>query len=219
MTDPASTNMSAVRLDEIIDQLGPESPDVNCVAATGHEMWAVQCDNGAIAHLTRRDAPRRLELMAEVASLHAGTSMKAMRALLMFNFLSVDTGGLRMGLSAVDDAVFLIRDIPEADLSLAVLQGALRELVDLAAKWALIMDSCDECSPEDLAAFGQSTGAAVVTFVRSPESAPSDWYVHAPQADVTRTQLAQQLQFVMALPMLGFDELMISGQPLQYRAT
>jgi hypothetical protein len=75
--------------------------------------------------------------MTLVAPLADG--LDAMRALLMFNFLSVDTGGVRMGLSALDRSVYMIRDIPDADLSVHAVQGACRGLADLAAKWAAIL--------------------------------------------------------------------------------
>jgi len=144
-------------LELIIGELGPQSPDINAVASTGPGAWAVQFENGAIVHLAQRVAPSRLELRTEVASLPAEADMQAMRAILMFNFLSIDTGGQRMGLSAMHDLVFLIRDLPESELSLRAVQGALRGLADQAAKWALILDAYHEPPGTDFSAFGPAT--------------------------------------------------------------
>jgi len=125
----------------IIRELGPESQDVSSVAATGDASWVVQFENDAEVHLACRQSPPRLELMAPVASLPTGLEEDAMRALLMFNFLSADTGGARMSLSATNDAVFLVRDLPEAELSLVAVQQALRELAELAARWATVLSA------------------------------------------------------------------------------
>jgi hypothetical protein len=127
------------QLDLIIGELGPESADIHCVAATGPATWAVQFDNDAVVHLAWRLSPPRLELMTAVARLPAAADREVMRAILMFNFLSLDTGGVRMGLSAEDDTVFLIRDLPGPELSLSAVQDAMRAMAGLATQWARIL--------------------------------------------------------------------------------
>jgi len=138
MEAPFNPGSAPAHLQLIVQELGPASADVDSVVQQD-DSWIVTLENGRTVHLCWREEPPRLELMAPFSKLPDEASLEAHRVLLMFNFLSVDNGGCRMGLSAVDDLLLLIRDLPEAHLSLQTIQSAIRSIVDLGSKWDSVL--------------------------------------------------------------------------------
>jgi hypothetical protein len=123
----------------IVQELGPAGQDIAAVLQNGKASWVLQFENQGLMHLAWRHDPPRLELMTPVAQLDPDASAQALRPLLMFNFLSADTAGSRMALSAHADTVFLVRDIPEAQLSVQNVLAAMRGAADVASKWRQVL--------------------------------------------------------------------------------
>jgi hypothetical protein len=122
-------------LEPVLNEIGPVNADVVAVYRDGEDSWAVQFDGEAIVNLARRANPNRLEMMVLAGIAPKGLRDEVVRSLLMFNFLSSDSGGARMGLGAVDDTVYLIRDLPETDLTAAALYAEMKALATVAGKW------------------------------------------------------------------------------------
>ncbi|MBC5765505.1 type III secretion system chaperone [Ramlibacter albus] len=121
----------------LLEDLGPATPGVACVTRNGDGVWLVRFDDGGAVHLAVRDDAPRLELAAEVGLLAQHDAEFALRAAMMFNFLSADTGGARMALAA-DDTVYLMRDVPLEAITLADLQAHIAELDNIAHEWDLV---------------------------------------------------------------------------------
>ena len=122
-------------LEPVMSEIGPQSPDVVAVVRDGDDSWAVQFESGAVVNLACRSAPARLELMVRAGAAPPSSREDVLRALLMFNFLSADTGGARMGLGTEGSAVYLIRDLPESAITKPAVQIAMQALVAVAGKW------------------------------------------------------------------------------------
>ncbi len=133
-------------LDPVMNELGPECSDIAAIAQPGEDSWAVHFANGRVVNLALRSDPARVEMMVGVGTAPKGTREDVMRCLMMFNFLSADTGGARMGLSALDDAVFLIRDLAQPDITTPALHAEMRALADVAQKWREFLEQAAKAS-------------------------------------------------------------------------
>ena len=128
-------------LEPVMHEIGPECPDVMAVVKDGEASWAVQFENGSVVNLARRTEPARVEMMVHAGTAPKGTREDVLRALMMFNFLSADTGGARMALGAVGDSVYLVRDLAESDITTPALHAEMRALTTVAGKWREFLES------------------------------------------------------------------------------
>lgn len=119
----------------LIDELGPNSADVETVLKTADAAWLVRFKNEAVTQLTWHEQPARLEIATHVCRLGEAQGSCQMELMLNFNLLTHLNGGARMAISAPDRDVYLIRDQDIRDLPLQQLQDLLRSLVNTAQSW------------------------------------------------------------------------------------
>lgn len=102
--------------------------------------WALQYDDESIVHLTWREGHPRLELACMVAPLPDEPNGSLLKALLMFNYLSEDSGGARLAVSAHDNQVRLLRDLAPSLLELPILKQALQGMRACALDVRMFLD-------------------------------------------------------------------------------
>jgi len=90
--------------------------------------WALQYEDETVIHLTWRGEHSRIELACAVAPLPESADGDLLKALLMCNLLSDESGGTRLALSAPDKMVMLIRDLEPESLELPALKDSLDAL-------------------------------------------------------------------------------------------
>jgi hypothetical protein len=125
---------SSCRLHQIMADLGPSSPDIRAVSQGAAESWTVLFADDWLVHLALRDGPSRLELAVCLGRLPQ--SPEAAIQLLFFNFLTAETGGARMGLSALNRQIHLFIDLPLYGIDLSCVRDTCRSLVAVGASWA-----------------------------------------------------------------------------------
>jgi hypothetical protein len=129
-----------ILLEPVMNEIGPDCSDIAAVFRDGEDSWAVQLDGGSIVNVARRSDPARVEMTVLAGTAPKGLREEVLRALLMFGFLSADTGGARMGLGAADDGVYMIRDLPASDITTRALHAEMQALAEVAARWGEFLE-------------------------------------------------------------------------------
>jgi hypothetical protein len=120
----------------VIDEIASRAPNVGTVIRDSETSWALRYDEGHVLHLAERDDPPRLEIMSSVTSLPADCPAEVLKMAMMFNFLSQDSGGTRMGLCTPGDVIYVVRDIPVSEWTVPALQERLAQVMAVADNWA-----------------------------------------------------------------------------------
>lgn len=128
-------HLSADELSHLLRDVATVSPDIENIIQDEIQSWAVRFLDDGVIHLALREQPARLELMASIGNWPSNAPEEFASLLLMFNFLSKDTGGARMGLSAHDRRIYLVADLPRSIADAYTLRDELRRFATLAANW------------------------------------------------------------------------------------
>ena len=127
----------------LMGRLGPETPGVEAVVATGPGAWAVLMADG-------REI--RFELDTETGGLIAATGlgrpqpaerMKVYEAALLFNTLWRQSGGLRLAMAGEHGPMTLGLELPAAAMDLEGLQTVLAALAARGKSWAEFVGGTD----------------------------------------------------------------------------
>lgn len=132
-----------------MNELGPVTPGVEQIVQHVDGSWVLALDDGAAVHAEWFDQPSRLVLSSIVESMPDVDRMQLHEALLSYNLLQHETGGITMGLggtNVVQQLDFLLQDRTLADF-----QEALARFDCSAALWRFIVKTPGSLSPESSA--------------------------------------------------------------------
>lgn len=119
----------------LMQELGPNTPEVDAILQTDDTTWAVQFDDDRAILIEWADDPRRLVLSAILGRASSATQIAVYETLLSYNLLWKETGGVRMALDGPEGDVMLIYDLYEDQLTESELRTVMVNFADLAALW------------------------------------------------------------------------------------
>ncbi len=131
----------AERLDKIMEELGPVMPEVTTVAQLEEHEWVVVWQEDAVVSLHFDSRDSFLHFSLHVGVPESEQRLSAYEALLMYNFLGISTGGVRMSLDGPGGMVVQEYGCASRDIDLTRIQGILRGFVTKGYLWREMLAS------------------------------------------------------------------------------
>jgi hypothetical protein len=130
------------RIDEIqqlMEALGPASPAVSHVTQVEEDIWAVGLAEDSVVFLELDPDQDRLVLTSNVGKPRDSDREKLYEAMLGYNALWRDTGGVQMAVAAGD--AMQTYALAAAGLQLDLLQATLEDFAGKARIWRTLMQN------------------------------------------------------------------------------
>ena len=133
------------RIAQLMNELGPMIDDIEMIQQPEEFEWVVLFEDGTVLEITWDEPETKLTFSVVVANLEAAASEGAEEdedripeictALLTYNFLWRETGGIRMALDHPDGNVLMLLDVFSGDLEVTTLAGISHNFVETARVW------------------------------------------------------------------------------------
>ena len=125
------------QIQQLMQELGPATPDIDAVVQTEEPSWAIQFSDETIVIIEPAEDPERMVLSAELGSASDTLQLPIYETLLCYNLLWKDTGGVKMALSGPGGELVLLYELFSANLTLNELQTVLSNFVSIAQIWTV----------------------------------------------------------------------------------
>lgn len=149
------------KIQTLIQELGPVSPDIDAVVQTEEPSWAIQYSDETIIIIEAAEEPQRLILSSELGSPTDSLQLPIYETLLCYNLLWRETGGVKIGLAGPKGALILSCELCLEGLSLMDLQEGMTNFITIVRTWTKYVT-------------GESTDAPVL-----PGMASGNMHLHA----------------------------------------
>ena len=125
------------KIQDLISQIGPVFPDIDAVIQTEDPSWAIQFVDELVVMIEHLEHPDRMVFSSEIGTVADDQELPVYEALLCYNLLWKDTGGVKMALSGPGGELVLLYELFVSDLSLNELQTVLANFVSIAQVWSV----------------------------------------------------------------------------------
>ena len=127
------------RIDLMLRDIGPASEAIEQIVRNGEVAWDVLLTGDVEIHIELDQPRQRLVFTTDVGEPNPGNLLKIFHALLQFNALREETGGVTMGL--LDTTVQQAFELSLAATQPPVLQSVLENLAEKTLTWRIILQS------------------------------------------------------------------------------
>ncbi len=124
------------KIQNLIQELGPASPDIDAVVQTEEPSWAIQYSDETIVIIEASEDPARMVLSSELGSPNDTLQLPIYETLLCYNLLWRETGGVKIGLAGPKGALILSCELCLDNLSLMDLQEGMKTFTNIVRTWA-----------------------------------------------------------------------------------
>ncbi|MGI4847709.1 MAG: type III secretion system chaperone [Janthinobacterium lividum] len=128
-----SNHLQSVQL--IMQTLGPSTPEIDAIIQSEESSWALQFADESVIVIDWADNPPRLVLSATLGRPAEDARLAVYQALLSYNLLWKETGGLKTALAGKLGEVVLFLELYSDPLYDTELRRVLLELVKVASVW------------------------------------------------------------------------------------
>ena len=136
------------RIQQLMQELGPATPDIDAVVQTEEPSWAIQFSDESIIIIEPVDEPPRLVMSAELGTAPEAAERQLYEALLSYNLLWRDNGGVKIGLAGPKGSLIINWELSLEGLTLLDLQSAIVRFLKAASSWQHYVAKADtEQSP------------------------------------------------------------------------
>ena len=131
------------QIQQFMQELGPASPDIDAVVQTEEPSWAIQFSDESIMVIEPADEPPRLILSSELGTAPEAAERPLYEALLSYNLLWRESGGLKIGLAGPKGSLIITGELCLEGLTLLDLQATLARFRKVTASWRHCVVSAD----------------------------------------------------------------------------
>ncbi len=125
------------RIQIMMEEIGPEMPEIEAVIQSEEKNWAIQFEDQSIVMLEWTDRPDRIVLSAMLGTPAEKMQLSVYETLLCYNLLWKDTGGVKMALAGPGGELILLYELHTPDLALNELQTVLSNFSSIAQVWSV----------------------------------------------------------------------------------
>ena len=125
------------RMQIMMEEIGPSMPEIEAVIQNEEKNWAIQFEDQSIITLEWSEKPERVVLTSLLGIPSESMQLSVYEALLCYNLLWKDTGGVKMALSGPGGELVLLYELFVSQLSLNELQTVLSNFVSIAQVWSV----------------------------------------------------------------------------------
>ncbi|MFS0754194.1 type III secretion system chaperone [Noviherbaspirillum sp. 1P10PC] len=119
----------------IMQEIGPQTPDIDAVVQHGEDSWALQLDDMSILFIEYAADPDRLVLSTELGMPAPERRLEVCQLMLAYNLLWQENAGLTMALGGPEGGATLLCEWRSTEPELKKFQEELRRCSQVAQAW------------------------------------------------------------------------------------
>lgn len=123
------------QIQQLIQELGPHMQDIDAIVQTEEPSWAIQFSDETIVIIEAAEEPARMVFSAELGSANDANQHAIYEALLCYNLMWRDTGGVKIGLAGPQGALIISTELCLEGLMLNDLQFTLKNFLKITRSW------------------------------------------------------------------------------------
>jgi hypothetical protein len=120
------------KIQDLISQIGPVFPDIDAVIQTEDPSWAIQFVDELVVMIEQLENPDRMVFSSEIGAVTDDQELPVYEALLCYNLLWKDTGGVKIGLAGPKGILIVTTELLLDGLTLMSFQEALTNFTNIA---------------------------------------------------------------------------------------
>ncbi len=120
------------KIQDLISQIGPVFPDIDTVIQTEDPSWAIQFVIELVVMIEQLEHPDRMVFSSEIGTVADDQELPIYEALLCYNLLWKDTGGVKIGLAGPKGILIVTSELLLDGLTLMTFQEALTNFTNIA---------------------------------------------------------------------------------------
>jgi hypothetical protein len=120
------------KIQDLISQIGPVFPDIDAVIQTEDPSWAIQFVDELVVMIEQLENPDRMVFSSEIGALTDDQELPVYEALLCYNLLWKDTGGVKIGLAGPKGILIVTTELLLDGLTLMSFQEALTNFTNIS---------------------------------------------------------------------------------------
>ncbi len=123
------------QIEQLIQELGPTMQDIDAIVQTEEPSWAIQFSDETIVIIEAAEDPARMVFSAELGNASETAQRAVYEALLCYNLMWRDTGGVKIGLAGPQGALIISSELCLEGLLLNDLQLTLKNFLKITRSW------------------------------------------------------------------------------------
>ena len=123
------------KIQQLIQELGPHMQDIDAIVQTEEPSWAIQFSDETIIIIEAAEEPARMVFSAELGNPSENSQRTIYEALLCYNLMWRDTGGVKIGLAGPQGALIISTELCLEGLVLNDLQFNLTNFLKITRSW------------------------------------------------------------------------------------
>ena len=123
------------KIQQLIQELGPNMQDIDAIVQTEEPSWAIQFSDETIIIIEAAEEPARMVFSAELGNASETNQRAIYEALLCYNLMWRDTGGVKIGLAGPQGALIISIELCLEGLMLNDLQISLTNFLKITRSW------------------------------------------------------------------------------------
>ena len=123
------------KIQQLIQELGPNMQDIDAIVQTEEPSWAIKCSDETIIIIEAAEEPARMVFSAELGNASENNQRAIYEALLCYNLMWRDTGGVKIGLAGPQGALIISTELCLEGLMLNDLQISLGNFLKITRSW------------------------------------------------------------------------------------
>lgn len=120
------------KIQDFISQIGPVFPDIDAVIQTEDPSWAIQFVDELVVMIEQLEHPDRMVFSSEIGAVTDDQELPIYEALLCYNLLWKDTGGVKIGLAGLKGTLIVTCELLLDRLTLMSFQDALTNFTNIS---------------------------------------------------------------------------------------
>ena len=120
------------KIQDLISQIGPVFLDIDAVIQTEDPSWAFQFVDELVVMIEQLEHPDRIVFSSEIGTVADDQELPVYEALLCYNLLWKDTGGVKIGLAGPKGILIVTTELLLDGLTLMTFQEALTNFTNIA---------------------------------------------------------------------------------------
>lgn len=136
----------------IMQEVGPQTPNIDAVVQHGEDSWALQLDDTSILFIEYATDPDRLVLSMELGMPIRERRLEVCQLMLSYNLLWEENAGLTMALGGPEGSATLLCEWRSAEPELQDFQEELRKFFQVAQAWRSYIAQTDVTDSNSLRA-------------------------------------------------------------------
>ena len=143
-------SITVEKIQQLLQELGPSTPEIDAVAQTDDPSWAIQFSDETIVLIEPTEDPGRMVISADLGTATNSLQQSTYETLLCYNLLWRQTGGVKIGLAGPKGSLIITTELSVEGVTLNDLQQELMNFVTIVRAWSRYVSEGGEQAPPPL---------------------------------------------------------------------